>query len=580
LRKWSDSLKGVRDIAAQEAKNALIQHGFIEKRPGEWHGLLKLTTDSIAVRLIIPLEYPDKLPEVFLINPENIAIRSHIERTGKICIAPSTGTLLDTARPGDLISDTLRLAMKVLNSTEEEQQADIQSEFIEYWTESNDDPQIWSILNPSLDSREVVFTTIQLSSKYRLLFANNETELKAWVENIGASYNKFTKGFVAKLNHLPAPPSFNKTITTQEFDDLLLKNMLPIEYEKWKKWDGNRYPPVAMLMSARLPDGSYALFATRSANLSKEQEKAIQNPYSRKSPSTKRIRQVLLNNRTGRRGVTRLDLSHLLNRTSGQTNLEDARIAIVGCGAVGSQIAVAAVAAGVRFLKLIDNDLMTANNTYRHILGSNDIGKYKVHALSRLIKNRFPLTNVTPIPNMIEKVLDDNHEVLAETDLVVFALGDETLERRINSYLGSSIMRLHTWVEPYGIGGHCLLIPGGEKKGCYECLYSRDEYYSLYNMASLCRPGQTFQKTTGGCAGVYTPFGYVDTLEAASRTVRKIIYTITSTSIEYGISSWIGDEKLFLDSGHVLSKRGERLLLTRGEYRNELRSDCPVCSIW
>jgi molybdopterin-synthase adenylyltransferase len=52
----------------------------------------------------------------------------------------------------------------------------------------------------------------------------------------------------------------------------------------------------------------------------------------------------------------------------GQTRLADARVAIVGCGALGSVVAMTLVRAGVGFVRIIDRDVSELSNLPRQVL--------------------------------------------------------------------------------------------------------------------------------------------------------------------------------------------------------------------
>lgn len=577
---WSDVLAAERLKAVGEAADALAERGFSQQASGKWTGNLTLPEHSIGIEIVIPSEFPDKLPEIFVANPGDVAVRPHIERSGKICIATPNGNLLDTDRPLALIVDSLDRAKSILSASEKDQKTDVQLEFVAYWPEKHSNVEICSIIDPTRVSGEVVYAPVSLNIGH-LIFANSAKDLKQWARKAGATYGEIKTSFFAKLAQLPDPPRFEHAISTKELDTLLLSHMSKGDYEQWKKWDRGRRPPEAILLACELIDRSFTVVAVRSAQLTEAQSRAIENPYNRKKPPAKLVRKALLNNPVRRRGVTRFDLPHLLNRTGNMLDLDGARVAIVGCGAVGSQIAVAAAALGVRGLTLVDHELLAADNIHRHALGAADVNRLKVVALTERIEQRFPNSNIVPRAERIEKVFENTPEIVDDIDVFIFALGDETLERRINSFLGPSVMRLHSWVEPLGIGGHCLIIPGGEQKGCFECLYGRDEKSTIYNMSSLCERGQVFERTTGGCAGTFTPFGYVDTLDIASKTARVLARVLTDKSAKHGLLSWIGDERLFVEAGLRLSKRGEQLTISRESFRDDvLRADCSICAKW
>lgn len=77
---------------------------------------------------------------------------------------------------------------------------------------------------------------------------------------------------------------------------------------------------------------------------------------------------------------------------------------ILGCGSVGSLIAVELAKAGVGNYVLVDNDTIEYHNICRHQCGIDDVGKYKVNALSKRIKNINPSANIEQIVTTVELV--------------------------------------------------------------------------------------------------------------------------------------------------------------------------------
>jgi len=66
-----------------------------------------------------------------------------------------------------------------------------------------------------------------------------------------------------------------------------------------------------------------------------------------------------------------------------QTRLEAAHIVVVGCGGLGSWMAVALARMGVRRLTLINPDVFDRSNAPRQYMLPNDLGAPKAHALAR-----------------------------------------------------------------------------------------------------------------------------------------------------------------------------------------------------
>ena len=72
-------------------------------------------------------------------------------------------------------------------------------------------------------------------------------------------------------------------------------------------------------------------------------------------------------------------------RKTGFERLEQASIRIVGCGAVGSNLAVILARMGIRKMFLIDRDIIREENFGTQVWGPNDIGHNKATVLSSIL---------------------------------------------------------------------------------------------------------------------------------------------------------------------------------------------------
>lgn len=66
-----------------------------------------------------------------------------------------------------------------------------------------------------------------------------------------------------------------------------------------------------------------------------------------------------------------------------QARLERAHVCVVGCGGLGSWVAVALARMGVAALTLIDPDIFDRSNAPRQFAFANDLGRSKAHSLAR-----------------------------------------------------------------------------------------------------------------------------------------------------------------------------------------------------
>ena len=80
----------------------------------------------------------------------------------------------------------------------------------------------------------------------------------------------------------------------------------------------------------------------------------------------------------------------------GQEKLQKASVLIVGCGGLGSAIAVYLATSGLGKIHLIDFDSVAISNLHRQVFFElDDIGKPKAETLANFIKKRAPFTEVT-----------------------------------------------------------------------------------------------------------------------------------------------------------------------------------------
>jgi adenylyltransferase/sulfurtransferase len=80
----------------------------------------------------------------------------------------------------------------------------------------------------------------------------------------------------------------------------------------------------------------------------------------------------------------------------GQQKLQDAKVLVVGCGGLGSLVAVYLASAGIGNIHLVDFDTVDLSNLHRQVFYAlEDVGKLKAEVLSTFIKKRAPFTKVS-----------------------------------------------------------------------------------------------------------------------------------------------------------------------------------------
>lgn len=162
--------------------------------------------------------------------------------------------------------------------------------------------------------------------------------------------------------------------------------------------------------------------------------------------------------------------------------LEGKRAAIVGLGALGSQIASLLARSGVGSFTLIDSDLFMPGNHVRHDLDLSAIGQDKVGALRERILRLSPWARVDAYASRLGTLAVDSpfsglqrvHDALADrlgsADLIVNATAETSAGSCISATAAeASTPALHVWVSAGAWGGRILVQSAG-KSACSDCI--------------------------------------------------------------------------------------------------------------
>lgn len=579
-RRLSEHCQNLRQEALRRAGDELRRGAFASPDGTRWTGQIdREGKTGIRVRVELPPEFPDTLPKIFVDQPLEIVRRPHIGKDHKICIAPDTGLLLDTEHPERLVEESIERAQNVLFPVDDVAQSrDLEAEFQAYWTEE-EGTGILSICVPANPTGQIVLGQLGQAGNPRILLAPTLEIARKWADATRMPLAELRAAYFVRLTSLFPPPGFDTRTSLDEMLRLVEARASTDIREKLEDWLKANGLPRMVLLSAPLTDrSSNTEFAVTVPQLSGEAAKNAQRGFRPGHVPGAREVGFARPLPVRRMEVARGDQAYVLARGGGNPNLLARRVTVVGCGAVGSHAAGSLAASGVGSLLLIDPEELESGNIHRHLLGAADLGQKKVEALAVRLRERFPQASIEAVARKIEEVLEEKPEMVTGTDLVFVALGDETLELRLNDFLGDAVGRIHVWLEPLGLGGHVLATGIRSRPGCLDCLYHRDASGLMVNMAGLAEPNQQFQKNLGGCRGTFTPYGVLDAQRAAVEAVRESIRLMTEPEPQPALTSWVVSAAAFVESGLRLSSRGRPItpgtLLARRDFA---RPDCRVC---
>ena len=155
---------------------------------------------------------------------------------------------------------------------------------------------------------------------------------------------------------------------------------------------------------------------------------------------------------------------------AGQQHLLDARVAVVGCGALGSFQAGALTRAGIGRLRIIDRDYVELSNLQRQWLFDQcDVEQGLPKAIAAAGKIAAINSGVQVEPVVADLIWSNVEELLADVDVVLD--GTDNFETRylINDY---AVDRGMPWIYGAAVGSYGIampVVPG--KTACLRCIY-------------------------------------------------------------------------------------------------------------
>jgi molybdopterin/thiamine biosynthesis adenylyltransferase len=114
-----------------------------------------------------------------------------------------------------------------------------------------------------------------------------------------------------------------------------------------------------------------------------------------------------------------------------QNSLRDKRVAVIGCGGLGSSVAIPLGSSGVGKMYLIDFDSVSLHNIHRQIaFKMDDIDKPKAKVLAKLLKERCPYVEEIPLIMDFDEFSKQNIYV----DLIIDATDNLIVREKIDKY--------------------------------------------------------------------------------------------------------------------------------------------------
>ena len=529
------------------------------------------------VAMLFISNFPYSLPTLVLRNKEKIGSVAHVDQSGTICLENSDSTITDHTQPVQILKELLENCVESLDLFElGVYQDELLDELEGYFTETK---RVHSFYNPPektewfyLAKRQVrgrvginssAFDTIPI-----LLTARNGQPPGNFsnLEKLG-NFERI-KAIHVSLNKACLPPGGAEKIDSS-YVTKICREMTARNKHRLQKLVGCLKDGICffVLISMPRPSGGDIQLLLKFTS-----KKHLAHPLKEHNDNWS----------VDLFSISRLYSDYLLERGGAEISLQNKKVALIGCGSVGGEIACMLAKAGIGELLLVDQDTIQADNIHRHRLGGSSIltvpndsfGKgiqpHKVSALKYQIEQDLPHIRVKAEARLFQKM--NNTEILRAYDLVIISVGAPATSLIINEELIRLGVKnsIYAWNEASGCGGHSVLT--GADYGCYECLFSDAKGIRFETSLTLVKPNQKTTKILTGCSGVFTPFAYLDSSRTAELAAQQAVDFLLHNK-EPCTMSWKGNNR----SGLETTIRFDTMPL-KEELPNPKNTYCRVCN--
>lgn len=491
---WLSSLRSFRGQLSR------IQAAFYG---GGAHGW-KIATLGRKLAVVVDETFPFTRPRIYLLGPWSAS--PHVEIDGRLCI----GNPEIPSDPKRAVQEAIRLARRLLEGIAEgTEDGDFEEDFSLYWRQSAPSGTEARLLLPEIGRSNVIATCATDAGVYG--FSTRAALTKWWKHRFASVPTKPRQGAVIRLTSLPHPDRYPKTgADLWRLVESLSEDGKPILESLLRQMPksllivlagvsskGRRHAVGLML---RRPTGPSGMAVNR---------RQIEVGFRRNG--------VPLEVLCGRYQVVRLRTNQLDAAISRLPHgdlgrLAAARVAIIGCGSLGSGVARLLAKSGVGHFVLVDPETLGWENIRRHQLGAAFVGHNKATMLAKALAQENPdIGSAVAHEVSVEKLLKAGSAPLANVDLIIGCTASWSANSMMDATFGRGRLPvLYAWMEAHALAAHAVLIMNGESY--------RTGFDTVGN--PRIEASSSTKSTPPECGANTSPFGAIEVGHAENLTSR------------------------------------------------------------
>ena len=478
--------------------------------------------------VLVDGQFPHSQPRVLAPSLTELECNwPHVEDAGLLCLTTSS----PQEDPGARVLRHLEDAIHLLNFDAAKRTNDFREEFATYWARGDYGkplPKHWSLVTPDGPSREVFRYYSTQSNTY--IWADSKQLLEAWLRNTGRnpSAKSMEPAWAIWLPEAPTPANFPKVGA-----DVLA--LVPPEVQQRLVHAGEKLPVLIGAPTAHGPVWVAAVLDIASERDLQKGFRAGRLPFERAvtSMASRPVRRLR---------VERVDGAYVHGRGRNEifASLSGKRVALFGCGSLGSSIARMLAQAGVGGFVMVDGDLMAAHNTSRHVLGNRTVGMPKADALADALEIDFPHhAKHGRIKKRTEEMTQKDWTQVSQCDLIVSAGLDLTGDLKLVEWrkgIDGPPPHICTWVEAFAIVGHAMVVFGPhnvseafDAQG--NCIFAMTQWPDTVQV--------TYREA--GCGNTFQPHGAADLQRTATTATTLCLDVLLGRVTSSCRRTWQGD---------------------------------------
>ncbi|MFB6468755.1 ThiF family adenylyltransferase [Cytobacillus sp. Hz8] len=503
---------------------------------------------DINLLINLPFNFPDSFPQIKLDDQsfQKLYPLPHLDIFRTLCIFDDVVASPNPDNPKGVLDATIDKSKEVLTKGILEQNlTDYTEEFETYWLQETKGRYL-STVAPSEISKVVYLVPFKYKNwSEHGIISDHKNEAIQWIKNVGGSFNEED---VIPVFYVPLhePIKFPFPKNNKDIYHILKDNKCNLN--DYFKFLTNNKRPTKILFSIHINnDYTWGIWEHL-----KPFKRVIENYRGRKKIQTN-LKGFRANSRNGLIELIKefpmmeidkyyvTDVSAVrLKRRGGDGKVDNLglRVAVVGCGSVGSHMAQGLIDIGIQHLLLIDSDNLSFENINRHLCGADQVGEKKTEAVRNRLRKHYPTSQIHVYSDNVLSLLKANPNTLNPFDLIIVAISNTPAELRLNELQMANVIKkpiVYLWVEPYLAGGHAVWIEPNSKTSM-KMLFNSGEY-----KYQILKNGNLYSKKELGCSTSYVPYGVLELKKFIVEVIMFIQQQLNREVKKNKVFTWLGN---------------------------------------